>query len=179
MWSTPLASLADQGQRGQQRRAHLPREVLWPTATASDAGSSGAHGYPTEHRHSGTTLTDAAVRLFPTPCAIRSGSSNNGCPGDGRAEYATKGQPTLEALYASSERSLNPAWVEALMGFPVGWTDVGPPAEAKSKRPGNRPARSRVATKPASSGSTGRAGRGSEASGTPSSPRARKKPRSS
>lgn len=41
-------------------------QALWPTATATDAKASGAAGYSTDSgRHSGTTLTDAAVR-FPT-----------------------------------------------------------------------------------------------------------------
>jgi hypothetical protein len=31
--------------------------------------------------------------------------------------------------------SLNPAWVEALMGFPAGWTDPGPQgAESRNTR---------------------------------------------
>jgi len=36
--------------------------------------------------------------LLPTPAASQSGTSNNGCPGDGRQEYATKGRPSLETL---------------------------------------------------------------------------------
>lgn len=35
------------------------------------------------------------------------------------------------------DHSLNPDWVEALMGFPPGWT-VGPPAPAKRSTRGNR-----------------------------------------
>jgi len=44
---------------------------MWPMATAADAKASGAAGYQTETRHSGTTLTDAAVRtpLWATPDA--------------------------------------------------------------------------------------------------------------
>jgi len=42
----------------------------WPTTTTTDAKASGAAGYSTESgRHSGTTLTDAAVRRWPTPQA--------------------------------------------------------------------------------------------------------------
>lgn len=42
----------------------------WPTATACDAKASGSAGYGTESgRSEGTTLTDAAVRLWPTPAA--------------------------------------------------------------------------------------------------------------
>jgi len=35
---------------------------------------------------------------WPTPPASSSGSGNNGCPGDGREEYATKGAPSLDSL---------------------------------------------------------------------------------
>ncbi len=36
--------------------------------------------------------------LLPTPAAAPYGTSNNGCPGDGREEYATKGKPSLEMM---------------------------------------------------------------------------------
>jgi len=35
---------------------------------------------------------------FPTPTASVYGTTNNGCPGDGRTEYATKGTPSLETM---------------------------------------------------------------------------------
>lgn len=35
---------------------------------------------------------------WPTPAATSYGSSNNGCPGDGREEYATRGKPSLETM---------------------------------------------------------------------------------
>lgn len=36
--------------------------------------------------------------LLPTPTATPYGSTNNGDPGDGRGEYATKGTPSLETM---------------------------------------------------------------------------------
>ena len=36
--------------------------------------------------------------LLPTPTASRYGTSNNGCPGDGRKEYRTKGKMSLETM---------------------------------------------------------------------------------
>jgi hypothetical protein len=41
--------------------------------------------------------------------------------------------------------ALNPDWVELLMGFPVSWTRVGPPAVDSPSTSGNRRARSRLA----------------------------------
>lgn len=122
---------------------------LWPTATASDAKASGAAGYPIETRHSGVTLTDAAIRnwatptrrdekgpcpgktkggrelpsdvLFPTPSASTYGTSGNGCPGDGRETYQHAGTPSLETMARREGLALNPDWVCLLMGFPPGW----------------------------------------------------------
>ncbi len=61
--------------------------------------------------------------MWPTPTATEYGSSNNGCPGDGRETYATAGKASLSTTARREGGSLNPAWVEALMGFPTGWTD--------------------------------------------------------
>jgi len=43
---------------------------MWPTPTAGDSKASGSAGYSTDSgRHSGTTLTDATVRQWPTTTA--------------------------------------------------------------------------------------------------------------
>lgn len=108
------------------------RSSSWPTPTANDSIASGVTGNWTKEsgRHSGTTLTDAAVRLggklpgqlWPTPTATPYGSTNNGSPRDGRREaYATKGTPSLNTLASSDGKALNPEWVTALMGFPEDW----------------------------------------------------------
>jgi hypothetical protein len=55
-----------------------PAGPLLPTATATDAKSSGAAGYPVSDKHrSGTTLTDAvrSMRLLPTPTAHDDGKT--------------------------------------------------------------------------------------------------------
>ena len=59
-----------------------------------------------------------AVQLFPTPSANDwKGSSKEG---------QRRGQltdPAMGAVPAGGE--LNPEWVEWLMGYPAGWTDLG------------------------------------------------------
>lgn len=119
----------------------------WPTATAADGRASG--GRPVnaldaqsrnKRTHPGTSLTDAVVRRprwFPTVTAASYGTTNNGSPLDGREAYATKGTPSLTTAACRQGGSLNPQWVEALMGFPVDWT-LRP--EGERKRPG-RPRR--------------------------------------
>lgn len=89
-----------------------------------------------------------------------------GWPGDGGAAVAdTKGVGWAQGRPESSRQqgdqtlpsaaaedvsgTLNPAWVEVLMGFPLNWTDIdGRPDEAKPNTPKSRPAQSRRARSP-------------------------------
>jgi hypothetical protein len=135
----------------------------WPTATVGDSHGSGSHGYGKtskstgKTRSEGTTLTDAAVRLWQTP---RATDGDKGGP-----NQTLKGKPalvnqarnmwptatthnakdtlmrkspeltavslTLRAQMTSTggprslpkDRTLNPRFVEWLMGWPIGWTD--------------------------------------------------------
>ncbi len=114
IWSTPCAR-DWKGPPGAQYmstkgKRSLPVDVqLWPTPTAGDSKASGAAGYATEGRHSGTTLTDAAVRGFRSPGPQ---------------------VPTMQTPGGSrsvSGRTLNPRFVEWLMGWPIGWSDCEAP----------------------------------------------------
>lgn len=152
LWPTPTgpAGSNQSASSGAVVRPALPLAVkLWPTATAGDSKASGSKGYSTESgRHAGTTLTDAAVRLWPTPTtseATGAGIAAQGGPN--LRTVATWGTPTSrdwkDGMDPSEEvptngllgrqaprslpnvsGSLNPAWVEHLMGFPPGWTDL-------------------------------------------------------
>jgi DNA (cytosine-5)-methyltransferase 1 len=69
----------------------------WPTATAQDSKASGAAGYQTETRHAGMTLTDAAVRLWPTARATdgtKGGPNQRGSKGDLTLPSAAAQWPT-------------------------------------------------------------------------------------
>ncbi len=88
----------------------LAKQGLLPTPTAGDAKESGAAGYSTERRHSGTTLTDAPVRRLPTP---------------GGRDWKVQGKDGLELRLAGrTDRRLNPRFVEWMMGFPDRWTET-------------------------------------------------------
>jgi DNA (cytosine-5)-methyltransferase 1 len=117
---------------------------LWPTATTKDAQSSGT-------RKNGFTLTDRTVRdqQWATPMAqdagwrgstagygLRDESRNWATPvaRDYRAPHASDFNDPLplqatghqtEATAANGRVSLNPLFVEWLMGWPRGWTDCG------------------------------------------------------
>jgi hypothetical protein len=92
---------------------------LWPTATASDskntANRTATRHNPNSKHHSGTTLVDA-VRIWPTPTA--QDCKNNGAP--------SQMHRNTKPLNAEIGGSLNPTWVEWLMGWPLGWTDLKP-----------------------------------------------------
>ena len=50
----------------------------------------------------GPLTSGRASSFWPTPTASSYGSSNNGCPGDGREVYATRGKPSLEVMARST-----------------------------------------------------------------------------
>lgn len=100
---------------------------FWPSPTASDANASGSAGYSTETgRHSGVTLTDAPLRLWPTPTAQEYGNNQGGSAGRvGPVRLSLEGCSRLVAtLHCGQEcrRQLNPLFVEALMGLPPRWS---------------------------------------------------------
>jgi len=110
-------------------RPSLDSIVRWPTATAGDAKASGSRSLSTSDAHSGTSLTDAVRPGRVTAEAARwasasardwrSGAGNQGT-GDTFADRRV-GSPQLPEQLGGC---LSPAWVEALMGLPIGWTDL-------------------------------------------------------
>lgn len=135
-WPTPTATAYGTNQGGSAGRVgpirpSLETLVKWPTPTAMDANSSGAAGYSTESgRHSGTTLTDAA-REWATPTAhdshpgnaARVGRFGKMAGGRNLTDEVYDGPPVQASHSTSgSRRVLSPDWVEALQGFPLGWT---------------------------------------------------------
>lgn len=122
LWGTPQAR-DWKGKPGQGFNAgSLAEDVaLWPTPK----GSAENYGQPRENDRGDL---QAAASLFPTPrsCSgLRSSGSN-------RTElvnaYSHQDPPTGTAGASSSEPrlTLNPRFVEALQGFPVGWTVCEP-----------------------------------------------------
>ena len=100
---------------------------MWPTPRASendqgrkaDAMMDGISSWKSQGR--GATLT-TAVKRWTTPTA------HNAKEGGFPAEHE-RNTPTLAAQAGGS---LNPTWVEWLMGWPLGWTDLKPLATDKS-----------------------------------------------
>jgi hypothetical protein len=88
----------------------------------------------------GARTSETAASLWPTPTASRYGSGQNGNPRDGREAYRGRGKPSLDTLARHTGGQINPSWEEALMGFPLGWTDIGgPPPQVSPRRRGSPP----------------------------------------
>jgi hypothetical protein len=105
MWPTPKATDGDRGGRGDLfamvRTGRTSRRREWPTPTTQDAKNDGG---PSQFKRN-TIPLNAAVKMWPTPTANRrSGLQSHGT-------NAILGQ-------------LNPRWLEWLMGYPDGWTEL-------------------------------------------------------
>jgi hypothetical protein len=108
---------------------------LWPTPTMGDSKASGhRQDTRTPTSHEGTTLSDAIHKRWPTPAARD--HKGQDMPGRDGGEslpdllmrwpiaISRPAQTTAPAgKHISPERrTLNPLFVEALMGWPIGWT---------------------------------------------------------
>lgn len=103
--------------------------MVWTQARALDAGAPHRRSrafalawqpgaLPSEWRHVAPTPWEGGGgHPWPTPCArdFRTGSRDNGF------QERRAGPPQLNDLIGGR---LTPAWVEALMGLPIGWTDL-------------------------------------------------------
>jgi len=104
---------------------------LWPTPHANASTGPGTSG-----RQGGMNLQTAA-HLWPTPDAtMHKGARLLGTMALTGRNPLTNRLP--DAVQATDQiivgGSLNPQWVEWLMGYPAGWTDLGDSATPSSRR---------------------------------------------
>jgi hypothetical protein len=90
--------------------------LSWPTPTVND--SRGGRNETSNRKegskhHAGETLVDRITKMYPTPRA--DGRDNAG---------GSNSRATAKANGTYFGRTLNPQFVEWLMGFPLGWTDL-------------------------------------------------------
>ena len=149
---TTARDAANDGGPSQFRRNSLPLNAvakLWPTPKSSPSGPDFARAGREES--GGDDLATAVARsLWPTPQAADGHGGRNEMAAFQRAQEAGEEQPktltrpsgakavlTLRTAVNGQERSsgqLNPMWVEWLMGFPLGWTDLGVSETRSSRR---------------------------------------------
>ncbi len=130
LWPTPTAS--DYKGRGpNSKQQGLPEKAkMWPTPTASMARSEGSINQMRKKVYAGEVTQQEAEAMiggslepsrmkpmWPTPTA----RDHKGMSGKGRQQK--KGNPK-DTLPNALGGQLNPTWVEWLMGYPRGWTEL-------------------------------------------------------
>jgi hypothetical protein len=110
------------------RRINATESGLWRTPDTGAVGTSGLLKNGQTHRSNGQPiqirLADqvANPRLWPTPTArIWKGGGRKMIRDDGKSR-----EDMLDWLVEQNGGRLNPTWVEWLMGWPLGWTDLKP-----------------------------------------------------
>jgi hypothetical protein len=94
------------------RKGSGAKQRLWPTPNASKAANDVTLTKSGDGRTKPNKL-GWAVALWPTPVSDDTGWRRNKYPQGGTA------------LSTAIGGCLNPTWVEWLMGYPAGWTDLG------------------------------------------------------
>jgi hypothetical protein len=114
--------------------AQMAKNNLWPTPNVPNGGRSVKHVTDWRGRtayHNGKKVQvglEAAVKLWPTPTAVTNTGGAALCKwGGSGARAKLRTMVTPEELNGS----LNPRWVEWLMGWPIGWTALPPLETAK------------------------------------------------
>ena len=120
MWPTPTRMgyakermRSTQQKTGSRRSLDLPSAVRpWPTPRANEYKDTLKSVPPSRKKDPGKcNLTQrVAMKLFTTPCAADA--------------QGTHGGNNCRSLRTDVAGQLNPMWVEWLMGFPPGWTDL-------------------------------------------------------
>jgi len=113
MWPTPMASDGCKPSAGNRRSADLTHASrMWPTPAARDAKGANSRAHVetngTGRRHM-DQLANFAVHSLPAREITQDGSNTS-----------------------DHRRTLNPAFVEALMGWPIAWTGFDSVATAWS-----------------------------------------------
>ena len=120
-WPTPRAAYAMGSSGGKDRRSDLRDTARqFPTPTARDWKDVGQNTdcqkLAKKSRLSGVVMT------YMTPTA-QVGTKGGGRH-RGRADTIGSQVAELEGMNQTTTGQLNPTWVEWLMGYPLGWTDL-------------------------------------------------------
>ena len=101
------------------------RDRVWIVAYPSGEGLEG-HGAPSEFKRKSPTLgAMGAANLWPTPTAWLGRRPSQSLGDAERYWNPARSNELSDAVAASGTPGrLNPMWVEWLMGFPLGWTDL-------------------------------------------------------
>lgn len=129
LWKTPIASDSANREfyhnsRGEPNLIGMVK--MWPTPKASNCKGCGPAGSKSAYHDLKKNNLKGVVMFYPTPT-----TGAGLCGGTGNFQQLKKlkdsGQITEKERRNMSQGNggqLNPTWVEWLMGFPLGWTDL-------------------------------------------------------
>jgi len=132
LWPTPTVH-GNHNQPGSSKNAGwgLSSAVKqWPTPTATLA-PKGGRVTPRKSREGGTLIEAVSARSWPTPQASDSNKWSNQTLEDRKAKGQQIRLNTAVSPQGGQGGQLNPEWVEWLMGWPIGWTELKPLAMDK------------------------------------------------
>ena len=127
-WPTPRAGNPGSRPNGKGGKvlAEEVKKPMWPTPTASTGG-------PEPEGETGRKLV-TMVRIWPAPSASDNRDRGDiGSPAILRRREKGK-QIMLSQSVSTESGALNPDWVEWLMGWPIGWTDLKPLAMGRFRQ---------------------------------------------
>ena len=147
LWPTPNAPRAHDSDETAgkfyetKNQMDLVKAVhLWPTPRAHEAGGYQRDGGKKDGTQRPTL--SGAVRLWPTPTSRDHKDVGDLGKGGGRMKTDLHGKLGRAVTPSKESGSLNPRWVEWLMGFPDGWTALDasetPSCRSKSTRSSKR-----------------------------------------
>lgn len=134
LWATPSATDGTRGgcitenMTGISLAQQINTPKRWPTPKANDAEKRG--NFDLNNPRNGLPT---AVMKDPTPTASASkgwSANHNRANTDDRLDYTIERQ-AFQLGQQTPPKRLNPLWVEWLMGWPLGWTDLKPLAMDK------------------------------------------------
>jgi len=126
LWPTPVSQEGGEGQDPSARGRKLHKLVQrWPTPVQGDAHLSSKPEAAERRLAEGKATLSRVVQRWPTPRGGHAGVGLVGRTGHWEMPQA-KADSSEEAhqMGAGNGGQLNPTWVEWLMGFPLGWTDL-------------------------------------------------------
>lgn len=130
MWPTPVAADSHAGRvayaRGNPTLEAAAQRSMWPTPSARDWKDTPGMA---ETAEDGRNRLDQLARVvyheerkWPTPRAMDAEKVPSGHRGNSDSLNASVARE--ENMQVAATGKLNPTWVEWLMGFPLGWTDL-------------------------------------------------------
>jgi hypothetical protein len=98
--------------------------LSWPTPTATESGFNRSNSPNAKIRPSLRMI--ARKGLWPTTAArdYRGAGSKEGYHRRRQGHQQSLNEEVVHGISGAGQGQLNPDWVESLMGFPTGWTDL-------------------------------------------------------